>query len=96
MIVDNRPGAGQTIGLKAVANADPDGYTLLLGVTGNLAINTALYKNLDFFPSKGLVPVALLATIPNMLVVASTVPANTVAELIAYAAIMRAAEVRPT
>jgi tripartite-type tricarboxylate transporter receptor subunit TctC len=85
VIVDNRPGAGQTIGLKAVANADPDGYTLLLGVTGNLAINPALYKNLDFSPSKGLVPVALVATIPNVLVVASTVPANTVAELIAYA-----------
>jgi tripartite-type tricarboxylate transporter receptor subunit TctC len=85
VIVDNRSGAGQTIGLKAVANADPDGYTLLLGVTGNLAINPVLYKNLDFSPSKGLVPVALLATIPNVLVAASTVPANTVVELIAYA-----------
>ena len=48
VIVDNRPGGGTTIGLKAVAAAEPDGYTILVGSTGSLAINPALYKNLDF------------------------------------------------
>ena len=84
MIVDNRPGAGTTIGLKAVVSAEPDGYTLLLGSSGSLAINPALYKKLDFTAAKNLVPVAALATIPNVLVVATSVPAKNVAELVAY------------
>src|ERR1700694_2112100 len=54
VVVDNRPGAGTTIALKTVAVADPDGYTLLLGSTGALAINPTLYKNLDFAPVKNL------------------------------------------
>ena len=85
VVVDNRPGAGQTIGLHAVAAADPDGYTLLLGNTGSLAINPALYKHLDFSAGKGLMPVALVATVPNVLALTATVPANTVGELVAYA-----------
>jgi tripartite-type tricarboxylate transporter receptor subunit TctC len=48
VIVDNRPGAGTTIGLKLVATADPDGYTLLFASTGSMTVNPALYKNLDF------------------------------------------------
>jgi tripartite-type tricarboxylate transporter receptor subunit TctC len=85
VVVDNRPGAGTTIALKTVAIADPDGYTLLLGSTGALAINPTLYRNLDFAPVKNLVPVAMLVTVPNMLAVASSVPAKSVSELVAYA-----------
>ena len=59
IVIENRPGAGTTVALKSVALADPDGYTLLLGSTGSLAINPTLYSNLDFGPVKHLVPVAL-------------------------------------
>jgi tripartite-type tricarboxylate transporter receptor subunit TctC len=85
VVVDNRPGAGTTIGLKLVAGADPDGYTLLFASTGSMAVNPALYKNLDFAQSRNLVPVAMLATIPNILGVTPTLPVTTAAELIAYA-----------
>jgi len=85
VIVDNRPGGGTTIGLKAVASAEPDGYTIMVGSTGSLAINPALYKNLDFAAVKSLTPVAMLVSLPNMLAVSTAVPAKTVGELIAYA-----------
>src|SRR5215470_11004268 len=85
VLVDNRPGAGQTIAVKALAASEPDGHTLLLGTTGGLAINPALYRHLDLSVSKSFVPVALMVTIPNVLAVASTVPANTLGELVAYA-----------
>jgi tripartite-type tricarboxylate transporter receptor subunit TctC len=85
VIVDNRPGAGTTLGLKLVATADPDGYTLLFASTGSMAVNPALYKNLDFAPIRSLTPVAALATIANILGVAPEVPAKTAAELVAYA-----------
>jgi tripartite-type tricarboxylate transporter receptor subunit TctC len=84
VVVENRPGAGATIGLKAVATAEPNGYTLLVGSTSSLAINPTLYKKLDFTAAKDLVPVAMWATIPNVLVVDSAVPASTLAELVAY------------
>ena len=85
MVIENRPGAGTTIALKSVALADPDGYTLLLGSTGSLAINPTLYSNLDFGPVKRLVPVAMLIALPNVLVVSSAVPATSVSELVAFA-----------
>jgi tripartite-type tricarboxylate transporter receptor subunit TctC len=85
VLVDNHPGAGQTIAVKALAASEPDGHTLLLGTTGGLAINPALYRHLDLSVSKSFVPVALMVTIPNVLAVASTVPANTLGELVAYA-----------
>jgi tripartite-type tricarboxylate transporter receptor subunit TctC len=85
VIVDNRPGAGTTIGLKLVAGAEPDGYTLLFASTGSMAVNPALYKNLDFAPIRSLTPVASLAAIANILGVAPSVPAQTVAELVAHA-----------
>ena len=85
IVVDNRPGAGTSIGLKAVATADPDGYTLLLGSTGSLAINPALYKNNDFAPVGNLVPIATVTTGANMLAVAASVPATSVGELVALA-----------
>jgi tripartite-type tricarboxylate transporter receptor subunit TctC len=85
VFVDNRPGAGSTIGLRAAASAPPDGYTILLGSTASLAINPALYKNLDFAAARTLAPVAMLATVPLMLAVGAAVPASTVEELVAYA-----------
>jgi tripartite-type tricarboxylate transporter receptor subunit TctC len=85
MVVDNRPGAGQTIAIRALAAAEPDGHTLLLGTTGGLAINPALYRHLDLPVSRSFVPVALMATIPDILVVAGAAPAKNLAELVAYA-----------
>jgi tripartite-type tricarboxylate transporter receptor subunit TctC len=85
IVIENRPGAGTTIALKSVAVAEPDGYTLLLGSTGSLAINPTLYSNLDFGPVKHLVPVAMLVALSNLLVVSSAVPVTSVAELVAFA-----------
>jgi len=84
MIVENRPGAGTTLGMKAVAAAAPDGYTLLLSGQG-LAYMRMLYPDLGFEPSKAFVPVATLATWSHVLVVAPSVPVKTVQELVAYA-----------
>jgi tripartite-type tricarboxylate transporter receptor subunit TctC len=85
VLVDDRPGAGQSIAIKIVGTAEPDGYTLLLGNTGSLAINPVLYRKLDFSAHRGLVPVALVATTPNLLVLTPTLPPKTAGELVAYA-----------
>ena len=66
VIVDNRPGAGGNLGVDAVAKADPDGYTLVMGQTSNLAINPTLYKKLPYDPLKDLAPVALVSSSPAM------------------------------
>jgi tripartite-type tricarboxylate transporter receptor subunit TctC len=84
VIVENRPGAGTTIGAKSVVNAEPDGYTLLWGTLSMIAIAPVLYKDLDFDP-KTLVPVALVAEFPSLLVIPPSLPAKTMAEFIAYA-----------
>jgi tripartite-type tricarboxylate transporter receptor subunit TctC len=85
VIVDNHPGAGTSIGLKAAATAAPDGYTLLVGSAASLAVNPALYKTLDFALVKSLTPVAMVATSPLLLGISSVLPVKTVEELIAYA-----------
>ncbi len=85
IIVDNRPGAGGTIGTRAVAKSDPDGYTLLLGYTGTLAIGPSLYKNVGYDPRRDFAPIGLIGNAPNSLVVNPSFAAKTVAELIAYA-----------
>jgi tripartite-type tricarboxylate transporter receptor subunit TctC len=85
VVVDNRPGAGATIGLKAAAGAEPDGYTLLFGSSGSLAISPALYAQLDIDPLRLFAPVAMVSLLPHVLVVGPTVPAATVAEFIGYA-----------
>jgi tripartite-type tricarboxylate transporter receptor subunit TctC len=85
VVVDNRPGAGGTIGTKAVAKSEPDGYTLLLGYTGTLAIGPSLYKNVGYDPRKDFAPIGLIGNAPNSLVVNPSFPAKTVAELVAYA-----------
>jgi tripartite-type tricarboxylate transporter receptor subunit TctC len=85
MIVENRPGAGGTIAAKSVAGEKPDGYTLLYGSSGTLGIGPALYKNVDYDPVKSFAPIALVSRVPFALVVALSVPAKTVVELVAYA-----------
>lgn len=85
VVVDNRPGAGGTVGTKAVAKADPDGYTLLLGYTGTLAIGPSLYRNPGYDPRKDFAPIGAIGNAPNSLVVHPSFPAKTVAELVAYA-----------
>ena len=84
IIIENRPGAGGNIGADAVAKAKPDGYTLLMGSVGPLAINASLYKHMPYDNLKDLTPVTLVAHVPNMLVVnPRTVPAQTFQEFVA-------------
>jgi tripartite-type tricarboxylate transporter receptor subunit TctC len=85
VVVDNRPGAGGNIGTDIVAKSAPDGYTLLMGSAGPLAINASLFGKMPFDPIKDLAPVTLAASTPNVLVVHPSLPAATVKELIALA-----------
>ena len=85
IVIDNRPGAGGTVGTKAVAKSEPDGYILVLGYTGTLAIGPSLYKNVGYDPRKDFAPIGMIGNAPNSLVVNPSFPAKTVAELIAYA-----------
>jgi tripartite-type tricarboxylate transporter receptor subunit TctC len=84
LVIENRPGAGGNIATQAVINAPADGYTLLMASHAN-AINATLYSNLGFNFIRDVTPVAGLVQVPNVLEVSPAVPANTVAELIAYA-----------
>ena len=85
VVVENRPGGGSTIGTKFVAGADPDGYTLLFGSSGSLAVAPALYSSLDVDPRKVFAPIATVALLPHVFVVNLDVPARTIAEFVAYA-----------
>src|SRR5882724_6267262 len=85
VLIDNRPGAGGSIGSEAAAKAAPDGYTLLMGQLGPLAVSPAIYKNLPYDPVKSFAPVSLMAMVPSVLVVNPQVPAASAAELIAHA-----------
>jgi tripartite-type tricarboxylate transporter receptor subunit TctC len=85
IVVDNRGGAGGTVGTKAVAKSDPDGYTLLLGYTGTLAIGPSLYRHVGYDPRKDFAPIGMIGHAPSSLVVHPSFPARTVAELVAYA-----------
>jgi len=85
VVIDNRPGAGGSIGSEAAAKAAPDGHTLMMGHLGTLAVNPAIYKNLPYDPVKSFAPVSLMAIVPSVLVVNPQVPAASAAELIAYA-----------
>jgi len=83
-VVDNRTGAGGNIGAEAVAKATPDGYTLLIGINGPAAINKFLYKDLAYDSDKDLLPVSLLASAPQMLVVNPSVAANDFRSFVDY------------
>lgn len=85
VIVDNRPGAGGNIGLSVVAKAPPDGYTLGVGAAGALSANSSLYAQMPFDVQKDFRPVGMLAAIPFVLIGHPSVPAKTLAELIALA-----------
>jgi tripartite-type tricarboxylate transporter receptor subunit TctC len=84
VIIENRSGGGTSLGAKAVAAAEPDGYTLLF-VGPNLAYYPVLLPSLDFDPEKSLTPVATTVTWSHVLAVAPSVPAKTISELVAYA-----------
>jgi tripartite-type tricarboxylate transporter receptor subunit TctC len=85
IIVENKPGAGTTIGAEQVARAAPDGYMLLLATSTTLAINKTLYKKLPYDPVKDFTPIALVAGVPFALIVNPQVLAKTLTEFIAYA-----------
>src|SRR5438045_9467112 len=82
--VENKPGAGNMIGIEAAARSAPDGYTLLM-VASTLVLNSVLYKQVPYDPVRDFSPITLAATAPNILVVNPNVPAKNLAELIALA-----------
>jgi len=84
LIVENRGGAGGTLGARIAAAADPDGYTLMFANTSTLSINPAVYTHLDYDPATAFVPVALIGTTSNIMVLNPSLPVRSVAELIAY------------
>lgn len=85
VVIEARDGAGGNIGTAVVARAAPDGYTLLLGTNGPLVINVSLMASLPFDPQRDFSAITHLASVPLYLAVSAAVPANSVAELIAYA-----------
>src|ERR1700733_8485792 len=85
VVVENRPGGGSTIGTKDVAAAAPDGYTLMFGSSGSLAVAPALYSSLGLDPRKAFVPIATVALLPHIFVVNNDVPAKSIGEFVAYA-----------
>jgi tripartite-type tricarboxylate transporter receptor subunit TctC len=85
VVVDNRGGAGGSIGADIVAKAAPDGYTLLMGTVGTQAINASLYRKLAYDPVKDFTPIALVAFAPIAVVVNPAAPWHSIAELIAAA-----------
>jgi len=90
IVIDNKPGSGGNIGVDAAAKASPDGYTLVLGQTSNLAINPSLYAKLPYDPVKDLAAVGLVASAPLVVVVSSASPYRKLADVVA------AAKAKPT
>ena len=85
VVVENRPGAGGNLGTALVARAAPDGYTLGFSIPGPLAVNTVLYRKMEYDPFKDLAPVCLVAASPNLLVVDPRLGVNSVRELVSLA-----------
>ena len=83
-VVENRTGAGMLAGTTAVAKAPPDGYTLLVGLNGNMTVNPSLFAKLPYDPVADFTPVAMLATYPFLAVVNNDLPVKSIKELIAY------------
>ncbi len=84
-IVENKSGAGGNIGIENVSRAKPDGYTLVIGAPQTLIINRMLYKDFKNTPTEDLVPISVVATIPNVMTVNKDVPADSVQAFIDYA-----------
>jgi tripartite-type tricarboxylate transporter receptor subunit TctC len=84
MIVDNKPGAGGTLAGREAARAEPDGYTLLFGSSATLAIGPALYGNSGYDPVKSFAPIAMVSSVPYVMIGATNAPFKTVQELLAY------------
>ncbi len=84
IVIENRAGAGSTIGTRDVARSKPDGYTLLIA-TSALAINPSLYPDAGYDPNKDFAPVGLIATSANLVLVRASLPVHSIAELIAFA-----------
>ena len=85
VVVDNKPGAGGVVGSESVAKSPPDGYTLIMGNAGSHGINAAVYSKLPYDIQRDFAPVSQVAIAPNVMVINPSVPANSVAEFIAYA-----------
>jgi tripartite-type tricarboxylate transporter receptor subunit TctC len=85
VVIENVPGAGGSIGSDRVAKAQADGYTLLMGHIGTLAVTPSIYPHLPYDPVKSFAPVAWVARVPNVLAVHPSLPVKNVAELVAYA-----------
>jgi tripartite-type tricarboxylate transporter receptor subunit TctC len=85
VVVENKPGAGTTLGAGEVARSEPDGYTLLIATSTTLAINKTLYKKLPYDPVKDFAAIALVAAVPFALIINPDIPAKNLAEFIAYA-----------
>ena len=85
VVIDNRAGAGGSIGVELAAKSAPDGYTLVIGHIGTLAVNPTLYKKLPYDPIKDLQTISMLAKVANIMVVHPSLPAKSVRELIALA-----------
>jgi tripartite-type tricarboxylate transporter receptor subunit TctC len=85
VVIDNRPGGGTTIALKAIATSEPDGYSLLLGSTGSLTINPILFKNIEFPGIRSLIPVGMIVTTTILFAVRSALPVRSIDDLVGYA-----------
>jgi tripartite-type tricarboxylate transporter receptor subunit TctC len=85
VVVENKPGAGTVIGSTAVAQSEPDGYTLLMATPTPMAINVAVHKSLPYDPAADFVPLTMVASAPFLLIVNPDLPVHSVKELIAYA-----------
>ena len=85
VVIDNRGGAGGSIGVELAAKSPPDGYTIVIGHIGTLAVNPTLYKKLAYDPLRDFQTISLLAKVPNIMVVHPSVPAKSVKELLALA-----------
>jgi tripartite-type tricarboxylate transporter receptor subunit TctC len=81
-VIDNKPGSGGNLGVDAAAKSQPDGYTLVMGQTSNLAINPSLYSKLPYDPAKDLTPVSLVASAPLVIVTGADSPYKTLADVV--------------
>ncbi len=84
VVVENRTGAGMLVGTSAVAKAQPDGHTLLVGLTGNMSVNPSLFEKLPYDPLNDFVPVAMLAAYPFLVVVNNDLPVKSIKDLVAH------------